>query len=155
MNCREIYPNRSARDFILEHLNKKVGLLHIIKLLSMRKSLRCVWCRKVSKRTTDYLFDGLVYLGGERLLLLILDRAEEAQVEEMLEELGVYIKVAVDIEKQNSCRRAICMRTVKQNCNPDGSRQEAIWEPTEPLPRTLSTNRWLISVRAKIERWKF
>lgn len=24
--CREIYPNRSARDFILEHLKQKLGV---------------------------------------------------------------------------------------------------------------------------------
>jgi len=63
------------------------------------------------------------------------DRAREAQVEEMLEELGVYIKVAVDIESRILAGGGYLHADCEAELQPDGSRQEAIWEPTgTPYP---------------------
>lgn len=66
-------------------------------------------------------------LGGERLILLIRNRATEAQVEEMLEELGIYIKVAVDIERRILAGGGYLHADCEAELLGDGSRQEAIW----------------------------
>lgn len=73
--------------------------------------------------------DGLVYrvLGGEGLILLIRERAEEVQVEAMLQELGVYIKMAVDIERRILAGGGYLHADCEAELLDDGSRQEAIW----------------------------
>ena len=61
------------------------------------------------------------------MILLIRDRATEAQVEEMLEELGVYIKVAVDIDRRILAGGSYLHADCEAELLDDGSRQEAIW----------------------------
>lgn len=61
------------------------------------------------------------------MILLIRDRATEEQVEEMLEELGVYIKVAVDIERRILAGGGYLHADCEAELLDDSSRQEAIW----------------------------
>lgn len=61
------------------------------------------------------------------MILLICDRATEAQVEEMLEELGVYIKVAVDVDRRILAGGGYLHADCEAELLDDGSRQEAVW----------------------------
>ncbi|NJR66145.1 MAG: hypothetical protein HC772_13830 [Leptolyngbyaceae cyanobacterium CRU_2_3] len=61
------------------------------------------------------------------MILLIRDRATEAQVEAMLEELGVYIKVAVDIDRRILAGGGYLHADCEAELLDDGSRQDAIW----------------------------
>lgn len=85
--------------------------------------------RSNQERVAGDLFDGLIcgVLGGERLILLLRDRATEAQIEEMLEELGVYIKVAVDIDRRVLAGGGYLHADCEAELLDDGSRQAAIW----------------------------
>lgn len=61
------------------------------------------------------------------MILLIRERATEAQVEEMLEELGVYIKVAVDIDCRILAGGGYLHAECEAELLDDGSSQTAIW----------------------------
>jgi len=154
MNCREIYPNRSARDFILEHLNKKVGLLHIIKLLS-RKSHDCVLCRKKLVQENHRLFvrwaSCLQCLEENDCSYWSFDRAEEASRGNVRGVRGLHQSGSRYWKAEFLQEAAICMRTVKQNCNPDGSRQEAIWGANWTLTQDIVYES-LINIRPRQNR---
>jgi Protein of unknown function (DUF5674) len=61
------------------------------------------------------------------LIVLIRDRATQEQLEEMLESLGIYIKIVVDIERGILAGggefHADCEKVLLEN----GSRQQDIW----------------------------
>lgn len=65
--------------------------------------------------------------GGKYLIIIIKERATKEQVEEMLQTLKVYIKIAVDIEKGilagGGQQHAECEAVLLK----DGSKQKDIW----------------------------
>jgi hypothetical protein len=61
---------------------------------------------------------------------IIRERATPQQIQEMLQDLGTYIKLAVDVERKILAGGGILHADCKAALLEDGSRQVSIWERT-------------------------
>lgn len=83
-------------------------------------------------------------------ILIIRSQATRAQIDEMLEELGIYIKLAVDVERQILAGGGRKHFESEQVLLEDGSLQSNIWGcDWEPIRRQI-TYESLINIRPRI-----
>jgi hypothetical protein len=81
------------------------------------------------------------------MIHIIRDRATPGQIEEMLQPLGVYIKLAVDIRREVLAGGGVLHADCESALLDDGSRQEDIWG-ADWNPRTQElTYEALINIR--------
>ena len=91
------------------------------------------------------------------MIYIIRTRATQQQVQEMLQPLGTYIKLAVDIEQEILAGGGILHADCEAALLEAGSRQEDIWGADwNPLTQQVTYESLINTVRVKItSQWRF